>query len=272
MEFYYQSLIMGLDVLYDARLQCCCTLNVHRSVMSDPKYSFDNVFSFFASAFVNWLMGMAAIVSMVVLFGYAWAAYEHYQKIQTLDVSDTGRIHVYFGHTPSQSYTSVGPTVMCYVYETSTSKTWQEKLNVDPGFCQKISDASNTWEDKLRPQKSSFWENLFWSVLITPVFLFGGFMFARMIAGLIVIVVSQWTPYYYWVVLVCMTPVFVAIGAFLYMAWQGPVQDTWMYNGYMVKTHPVYYTTDGNVYTRPTTMLEWTESSKAGMELTPAKR
>lgn len=271
MEFYYQSLIMGLDVLYDARLQCCCTLNVHRSVMSDPKYSFDNVFSFFASAFVNWLMGMAAIVSMVVLFGYAWAAYEHYQKIQTLDVSDTGRIHVYFGHTPSQSYTSVGPTVMCYVYETNTSHRWEEKLNADPAFCRQISEASKSWQDNIRAPKSRFWENVFWTVLITPVFLLGGWIFARLPAAITIGLFQRLTPYYHLVTLVYMLPVVLAVGGFLYMAWQAPPPSYWYSNGYGVDTYTVYFTKHGKVYTRPTTMGEWVSSSKAGMELPTAQ-
>lgn len=203
--------------------------------------------------------------------------FDNYNFIQSLDVVDTGRLHVFDGRDFTVGMADYGVPRKCIVLIRDSDSSFQftDATVAAPGgdpipantFCaDNIVTKAFNWELYTNPQPGSTGERIFQSIVVCLVMLSGGYLVMR-IPALLVGLFSERAFYAYRLVTILfMAPVFLFCAFFLHGLWSYS-PSYWNSSVGTVTTDAVYITRDGSLYKAPDNMYSWTDTD-TGNKLT----
>lgn len=228
--------------------------------MSYEKYTFDNVFQFATSAVVNYFIGMFAIVTTITVFMFGYNARQNWQIIDSLDIVNVGEYH-----TSTHYRNGNGSSTHCFAVNLTNPESTIIRGRGNTNLCNKMMAESKSWRNKSFTYKNtSFGEKLMWTIILVPVFLLGTIILARIPAALLALIIPPLQGHYPKLVAFCMIPAVLSIGAFVYAGWTDNGHTRWKFEDDTVTVTPVYQTSDGKFYARPTRLWDWTDRKTAG--------
>lgn len=226
-----------------------------------PRFkSVDEYLTFIINRRIGMLCGAIMLAGIVMIGSWYWTAFENIRKYQQLDIVDTGRIHLHEKHP--QVCSALERNGRLEVRDLTPYDFVQTELgyrSLRRDYCQRVLSGAREWRRYQMQYYSSTGENLFFSVFLTVILLYGwsvlialsaviGFMLTNSFRAGVIAGSAALLPFAF------------GVGVFLSAAW-APRDTSWDTSAGRVETYRVYISRNGALYRAPDHLFEWTESS-----------
>lgn len=234
-----------------------------------------NILSTGVQVLMTMATGFFILVCTFFMVSETLDAKKNMAQVEQLDITDTGRLHVFDGRDFTVSDYGVPRKCVIVVSDSTKAITWQDATVVAPGepvttsdFCANaILDYSANWEQYAPVQQGAIAERIFGTVIALAVLLSGGYLIMQIPALMVALVYMPAFQYVKIITVAFMLPIFLFVGIFVHSMWSYTPSYWLTPNRHTVETSFVYITGDGSLYKAPEKLYDWTES-ETGDKLT----